>query len=106
MIFELREYDIIPGFMLEWISLMQEQILPLQMKYGITFIASFVPADNPNKYIWIRRFNPQNNREQVCNEMYESPEWKENIKPKIDNMLNYKTIKVTLLHATDNSPIH
>lgn len=106
MIFELREYDIHPGMMANWLKLMQEDIHPFQTQKGVAFIASFVAVDNPNKYIWIRRYNSQNERERITHEIYESAHWKENIKPKINEMLVKDSVKVTALKATDISPIH
>ncbi|MFA6036803.1 MAG: NIPSNAP family protein [Legionellales bacterium] len=106
MIFELREYDIQPGAMPEWIQLMQEHIHPYQTQLGIAFIASFISIDNPNKYIWIRRFPSEKERERLYQAVYESEHWKSHIKPHIDKMLIRDTMKVTLMEATAISPIH
>ena len=106
MIFELREYDIHPGMMENWLKLMQEHIHPFQTQHGVAFIASFVVVDNPNKYIWIRRYSDQSERERITNDIYESAHWKEKIKPLINEMLVKDSVKVTALKATDISPIH
>ena len=106
MLFELREYDIKPGHMPAWLRLMQEEIHPFQLKLGVIMIASFVGKENPDKYVWIRRFDNEAERQRLYKVVYEDPYWLSHIKPKIDSMLNRDTMRVTLLEATPVSPIH
>lgn len=106
MIFELREYSINPGLMPQWIQFMHEKILPYQIQLGVALVASFVSLDNPNQYIWIRRFSNEAERERITQAIYESLHWKENIKPHIDKLLVPNSKKVTSMQATDISPVH
>ena len=56
MFFELREYRILPGQMDNWVSYMEEVIIPFQVSKGMVIIGSFVSKDESDLYIWIRRF--------------------------------------------------
>lgn len=89
-----------------WLKLMQEHIHPFQTQHGVAFVASFVALDNPNKYIWMRRFNSQSECERITHDIYESAHWRQKIKPLINEMLVKDSVKVTALKATDISPIH
>ena len=56
MFFELREYRIKDGKRDRWVALMEEQIIPFQVSKGMVFVGSFVALDEPDLYVWIRRY--------------------------------------------------
>jgi hypothetical protein len=62
---------------------MEEKIIPLQMSKGMVAVGSFVAMDEPDLYVWIRRFENQEEAERLYKEVYESEYWRTEIKPAI-----------------------
>ena len=54
--YELRQYEIRPGKMDEWLKLMEEEIIPFQIEQGMVIAGSFRGEEDDSVYIWIRRF--------------------------------------------------
>ena len=106
MFFELRQYRIKNGMMDRWVKLMEEKIIPFQVDKGIVVVGSFTAADEPDLYVWIRRFESEAEAERLYKEVYESHHWTNVIRPEIDEMLDRETMKVTKLNATAKSVIH
>lgn len=105
MFFELRFYPVKPGKMEEWVKQMDEVVVPFQVSKGITFVASFVSMDNPDEYIWIRRFESEEEKERLYKAIYESDVWKEQIGPKNGEMIDRANIRVVRMAATPKSVI-
>jgi hypothetical protein len=105
MFFELREYRIKGGHRDRWVKLMEEKIIPFQMSKGMVAVGSFVAMDEPDLYVWIRRFESQEERDRLYKEVYESDYWRDVIKPESDEMLDRERMKVTRLEATPKSVI-
>ena len=105
MFFELREYRILPGQMDNWVSYMEEVIIPFQVSKGMVIIGSFVSKDESDLYIWIRRFESEAQKESLYEAVYESDEWKNNIGPQIPDMMDRPKIVVRNISATPRSVV-
>ena len=105
MFFELRQYRIKDGKRDRWVKIMEEKIIPFQVSKGMVFVGSFVSLDEPDLYIWIRRFESEEEAERLYSEVYESEFWKTEIKPYADEMLDRERMLVTRLAATEKSVI-
>jgi hypothetical protein len=105
MFFELREYHIKGGQRGRWVRLMEEKIIPFQMSKGMVAVGSFVAMDEPDLYVWMRRFESEEERERQYNEVYQSDYWKKEITPLADEMLDRETIRNLRLEATSKSVI-
>jgi hypothetical protein len=105
MFFELRQYRIKDGKRDRWVKIMEEKIIPFQVSKGMVFVGSFVSMDEPDLYIWIRRFESEEEAERLYREVYESEFWKTEIKPYADEMLDRERMLVTRLAATEKSVI-
>ena len=103
MLFELRQYRTREGLRDQWVKLMEEVIMPFQISKGMVIIGSFVGEENPDLYIWIRRFQDEQEREQLYAAVYESDEWKNEIAPKVGELLIREEIQVTRLNPTPKS---
>ena len=106
MIFELRQYRLLPGQRERWVKWMEEKIIPYQVALGVVIIGSFISDEDPDLYVWIRRFDSEQERQRLYAEMYESPTWLNEIKPVNDGMIIREKIQVTRLLATSKSVIH
>ena len=105
MFFELRQYRMRPGQEANWVNYMEEVIIPFQISKGMVILGSFVGEEEKDLYVWIRRFESEEQREQLYEAVYESDTWKNEIAPKIPDMMDRPQIKVTRLEATSRSVI-
>jgi len=105
MFFELRQYRINPGQRERWVKLMEEAIIPFQVSKGMVVVGSFIAQQDPDLYIWIRRFESEEERERLYKAVYESDYWQNVIRPQATEMLDPKNIQVTRLEATPKSVI-
>jgi hypothetical protein len=105
MFFELRQYRMRPGHEENWVKYMEEVIIPFQISKGMVILGSFVGEEEKDLYVWIRRFESEAQREQLYEAVYESDTWKNEISPKIPDMMDRSQIKVTRLEATPRSVI-
>jgi hypothetical protein len=105
MFFELRQYRMRPGKEDAWVKYMEELIIPFQVSKGMVIVGSFVAPEEPDLYVWIRRFASEAEREQQYHDVYQSDEWKNRIGPPIGDLIDREQIKVTRLTATPRSVI-
>jgi hypothetical protein len=84
---------------------MEEEIIPFQISKGMVVVGSFVGQEEEDLYIWIRRFESEEERERLYEEVYESDYWQNEIRPQIDEMLDRETMQVTRIEATPKSVI-
>lgn len=105
MFFELRQYCMRPGQADNWVRFMEEKIIPFQVSKGMVIAGSFVGEQDPNLYVWIRRFDSEEERERLYKEVYESDYWKNEIAPYSGEMIDRSQIVVTRLVATPKSVI-
>ncbi len=105
MFFELREYRTKPGQRESWVRFMEEQIIPFQVGKGMVILGSFVGQEEDDLYIWIRRFESEAERERLYKAVYESDTWKNEIAPKIPEMMDREKIIVRRIEATSKSVV-
>ncbi len=103
MFFELREYRTKPGQREKWVRFMEEQIIPFQSGKGMVIVGSFVGQEEDDLYIWIRRFESESERERLYKAVYEGDTWKNDIAPKIPEMMDREKIVVRRIEATPKS---
>ncbi len=105
MFFELREYHVKPGQRAAWVKCMEEEVIPFQVSKGMVIVGSFIGQEEDDLYVWMRRFESEEQRKQQYQAVYESDHWKNVIAPKVPDMLYREKIKVTRLDATPKSVI-
>ena len=105
MFFELREYRTMPGQRENWVKFMEEEIIPFQVSKGMTILASFVGEEEDDLYIWVRRFDSEEQREKLYEAVYESDYWVNEVAPRIPEMMDRSKIVVRRIEATPRSVI-
>jgi hypothetical protein len=105
MFYEFRQYTIKDGRRDEWVKLMEEVIIPFQISKGMVVLGSFVDEENDDIYYWMRRFTDENEREQLYQAVYQSREWKEEIAPKTNDLLDRSKIVVKRIEPTPKSVV-
>jgi hypothetical protein len=103
MLFELRNYRMRPGQREQWVKFMEEVIIPFQVSKGMVIVGSFVGAEDPDLYVWIRRFDNDQERERLYQAVYESDRWKDEISPQIPEMIDREAMVITRLVPTPRS---
>ena len=104
MFFELRQYRTKPGQRDNWVQFMEEVVIPYQVSKGMIVVGSFVGEQEDDLYIWIRRFESEEERERLYKAVYESDYWK-SLNPQIEEMLDRQSIVVTRIVPTPRSII-
>ncbi|QHC23285.1 NIPSNAP family protein [Streptomyces sp. GS7] len=87
MFYELRRYQTRPGQRDEWVRYMEEVVIPFQAAKGMTVTASFIDEEDPDGYLWIRRFDDEARREELYAAVYESDRWRDEIRPVVQELL-------------------
>ena len=105
MLFELRQYRTKPGQRENWVRFMEEEIIPFQVSKGMVVVGSFVGDEEEDLYVWIRRFDDEEQRVEIYAAVYESEHWKNEIAPRVGDMLDRSRIVVTRLIPTGKSII-
>lgn len=105
MFFELRQYRTLPGKRDEWVNFMEEVIIPFQVSKGMVIVGSFVGQEEDDLYIWIRRFESEEQREALYNAVYQTDYWKNEVSPSVNAMLDRPRMVITRIEATSKSVI-
>ena len=63
--YELRQYKVLNGQMKNWLKVMQEEIIPFQVGKGMVISGSFRGEEDESVYVWIRRFENEEKREEL-----------------------------------------
>ena len=103
MFFELREYRTKPGKRDSWVKFMEEEIIPFQSSRGMVIVGSYVGQEEDDLYIWMRRFESEEERKRLYEAVYESDTWKNDIAPKISELMGREKIAVRRIEATPRS---
>ena len=105
MFFELRQYRVKPEKRQEWVDLMESKIIPFQISKGMVVIGSFIGQEEDDLYVWIRRFESEEQRKALYAAVYESDYWQNDISPLVGDMLDRERTQVTRIVATPKSVI-
>jgi hypothetical protein len=101
--YELRHYRVLPGKMDEWVRCMEEEIIPFQVARGMVIAGSFRGESDDQTYVWMRRFDSEEQREALYAAVYESDHWKDVIAPQVEELIERSTIEVKRLTPTPKS---
>ena len=103
--FELRQYPTYPGKMDDWVTFMEDTIIPFQVAQGMVITGSF-RCDDDLTYVWTRRFETEQEHTALYDKVYKSDTWIQTISPRIPSMIDRSGIKVLRLIATPKSATH
>ncbi len=103
MLFELRQYRVHPGQRDNWVRFMEEVIIPFQVSKGMEVVGSFVAEEDPDLYVWIRRFDSEPERARLYEAVYQSDHWRNEVAPRVPEMLDREKMVITRLLPTPAS---
>jgi len=85
--YELRQYKVKPGKLDEWVKIMEEEIIPFQVSKGMVICGSFRGETDESCYVWLRRFESEEQREALYKAVYETDYWKNEMAPRVPDYL-------------------
>src|SRR5262249_31303634 len=88
VLFELRQYRMRPGKKDAWVKLMEEEIIPFQSEKGMVIIGSWVGEKEDDLYVWLRRFDSEEERVRLYEAVYQSDRWKNDIGPRVGELID------------------
>ncbi len=101
--YELRQYKVRPGKMAEWLKVMEEEIIPFQVSKGMVITGSYQGETDDSVYVWTRRFESEAQREALYEAVYQSDYWKNDVSPRIPELLDREAMVVTRMTPTARS---
>ncbi len=101
--YELRQYRIFPGKMDDWVTFMEETVIPFQVATGMGITGSFRGEEDDSIYIWMRRFESEEERKELYSAVYESDTWRDEIAPRIPDMMDSEGTNVIRIVPTPRS---
>jgi hypothetical protein len=103
--FELRQYRVREGKREDFVRLMEEEIIPFQIGQGMVVVGSFVGSEEEDLYVWIRRFDSEEQRKELYERVYQSDFWKNEMSPRVGEMLIREKSVITRIAPTPKSVI-
>ena len=103
MFYELRQYRIHPGRMEEWVEFMEKDIIPFQVSRGMVITGSWRGEEDDTVYVWMRRFDSEEERERLYRDVYESEYWQNEVAPRVAELMDRSAIRVTRIVPTPRS---
>lgn len=101
--YELRQYKVLPGRMAGWLEMMEREIIPFQVSKGMVICGSFQGETDSSVYVWLRRFESEEQRVALYAAVYESDYWKNTIAPRVPEYLDRSAMVVTRIVPTSRS---
>ena len=101
--YELRQYKVLPGMLDSWVKIMEQEIIPFQISKGMVITGSFRGETDPSVYIWLRRFESEEQRVALYAAVYESDYWKTQIAPRVPEHLDRSAMVITRMVPTAKS---
>ena len=105
MFYELRHYQTRPGKRDEWVRYMEEVIIPFQVSKGMVITGSFRGETDDSKYVWLRRFDSEAEREALYKAVYDTDYWKSKIAPRVPDCLDREKMVITRMVPTPKSTV-
>jgi hypothetical protein len=103
--YELRQYKVLPGQMSAWVKVMEKEIIPFQVSKGMVITGSFQGETDSSVYVWLRRFESEEQRVALYKAVYESDYWKTQIAPRVPEYLDRSAMVVTRIVPTPKSTV-
>lgn len=104
-LYEIRTYPVKEGCMEEWVTFMENRVVPYIEERGMKVDAMFRAAEDDSVYTWIRHFDDEAHRQELHEKVYGSAEWQTQIKPTVQRLVDVPNATVLVMHATACSPL-
>jgi hypothetical protein len=96
---------VLPDRLEGWVKIMEKEIIPFQVAKGMVITGSVHGETDPTVYIWLRRFDSEEQRVALYAAVYESEYWKTQIDPRVPEYLDRSASVVTRIVPTSKSTV-
>ena len=103
--YELRQYKVKPGKLAEWIKIMEEEIIPFQVSKGMVICGSFGGEEDETVYVWLLRFESEEQRKEIYAAVYETDYLKNEMGPRVPEYLDREQNVITRIIPTSKSTV-
>jgi len=103
MFYELRSYQARSGRRQQLVDYMEQVVIPFQAGAGVSVFGSFVEAESENRYVWIRRFDDEQQLTEQSAAVYESARWTDEIGPAVSELMDPRHAVITRVIPTPRS---
>jgi hypothetical protein len=103
-VIEVRIYTIHQGKREEFVKLYDEVLLPAQRQFGLEVLGQFISLDDDQTFIWLRRFDSQQERQRKWKGFGGSDLWRNQLGPRANPLLQ-DTSNVHTVQPTPGSAI-
>src|SRR5918998_6069459 len=100
MLVELRQFRTLPGQRDNWVRFFHEVIAPFQTSKGIRILGTWVAEEEDDLFVWLREFDNEEARVRLYADVYESDYWKNEVTPKVGELLQRGKAVITRLNTT------
>lgn len=104
-IYEIRRYQAHPGRRGELVKIMEDVVLPFVRSRGMSVTGSFTDEQDPDVYVWIRRFDSEADRVAQYTAVYEDQQWRSKIGPAVLALMNPDKAVIIRALPTLQSPM-
>jgi trans-2-enoyl-CoA reductase len=87
----------------DWLEFMEGTIIPFQVSKGMVITGSYRGEEDDSVYFWTRRFESEASREALYAAVYESDFWKNEVAPRVVDLIDRDLIQVTRVVPTERS---
>lgn len=103
--YEIRRYQAHPGRRDDLVRCMEDVVLPFVRSRGMNVTGSFNDEQDPDGYLWIRRFDSEADRVTQYAAVYEDQQWTAEIGPRVLALMDPAKAVITRAVPTPQSPM-
>ena len=96
-IFELRIYEVLDCKMDDWVTYMEQVIIPYQTDMGMRITKRYSSSDGDQTYVWMREYDSMTEYKKLTRAVYGSEKWKVEMGPMARSLINVDTMRVETL---------
>lgn len=104
-VYEIRRYQAHPGRRDDLVLCMEDEVLPFVRSRGMTVTGSFNDEQDPDGYVWIRRFDSEADRVAQYAAVYQDEQWTAEIGPRVVALMDPEKAVITRAIPTRQSPM-
>ena len=103
--YEIRRYQAHQGLRDDLVRCMEDVVLPFVRSRGMSVTGSFIDEQDPDGYVWIRRFDSEADRAAQYAAVYQDEQWTAEIGPRVLALMDPEKAVITRALPTPQSPM-
>ncbi len=103
--YEIRRYQAHQGLRDDLVRCMEDVVLPFVRSRGMSVTGSFIDEQDPDGYVWIRRFDSEADRAAQYAAVYQDEQWTSDIGPRVLALMDPEKAVITRALPTPQSPM-